>query len=142
MSAKQAEKVVENTKDEYAIFDEDEEEVVAPPDDLTEGFIAEADGKSQLKSLKAYQDMEPIDVIGSSLDKVITKLGREAANELNSRPKHKVMIPLNDLSPMDTYAVACINSWVFQLKRGVPVLLPAEVIDLFAEGGYNPTLVR
>jgi hypothetical protein len=131
----------EVTKDEYGFLEEDEDEVVKP-DDLTEGFIAESDPKSKLKNMRAYQDMEPVDVIGTSLDKFITKLGRATAEELNKKPKMKVMLPKNDRSPQDTYAVASINSWVFQVARGVPMLLPAEIIDLFADGGYNPTLVR
>lgn len=142
MSAeKEVKEIVEETEKDFD-FLEGEEDEVAAPDDLTEGFIAESDVKSQLKGMKAYQDVEPVDVIGTSLDRFITKLGRSAAEELHSKPKIKVMIPLNELSPQDTFAVAAINSWVFQVKRGVPLLLPGEIIDLFTDGGYNPTLIR
>jgi uncharacterized protein YbaR (Trm112 family) len=131
---------VETEVKDLNIFDE--EETVEPPDDLKEGFTAEVDPASRLKDARAYEKVEAEDIIKSSLNRQITELGRKTAKALENSPKHKVMIPENKLSPEDTFVVAAINGWTFQIKRGVPVLLPDEIINLLADGGYTPTLVR
>ncbi len=119
-----------------------EEEEVVVPDDLTEGFVAEHDPNTRMTETVARHAGEADDMVGMSLDKQLTKIGRDTAEKLNKREKFKVIIPKNELSPNDTFVVVGINGWNLQIKRDVPVYLPDVVVDLLANGGYSPTLVR
>ena len=131
------EKKVINTT---AVYDEDED--MEKPDDLKEGFTAEEDPRSKIYDPLAIQRGPAEDVVKKSLNEQLTALGRKTARKLSDQPKHKVMIPIKELNPNDSSVVVGINGWNLQIKRGVPVLLPEEVVKLLAGAGETPTIVR
>jgi hypothetical protein len=126
------------------LFDDsvETEEVVTERNDLEEGFLAESDPLSKMKDPLGLQKGPGEDVINESLNKQVTALGRETAKKLNELPKHKVVIPYKELNPDDHFVVVGTNGWNMQIKRGVPVMLPDEIIKRLGESGEAPTLVR
>lgn len=133
-------------KEAVDIFDEvveQEQDLEKPQDDLQEGFIAESDSKSKMgRSVTDISNEPAEDIVKVSLDGQLTALGRETAKKLAEAEKFKVKVPINPMAKDDTFVTASINGWNFQVKRGEPVMLPVEIIDLLANAGYNPTLVR
>ena len=122
------------------IFDEATE--LEERDDLKEGMVAEADPKSIMNDPMEAHNKPAVDVVKRSLDSQLTALGRETAKQLDQCPKHKVMIPMKELNPDDTFVLVGTNGWNMQIKRGEPVLLPDEIIERLAASGDAPTFVR
>jgi hypothetical protein len=79
------------------------------------------------------------DALEESLERQVTALGRKTAERLRKRPKIKTLIPKDKLNPNDEYVVVGINGWNFQIKRDTWLMLPAPVVNLLQEAGYQPT---
>ncbi len=139
-----ATKVKEQEKDLFADVKEvtTDDELIIDHDDLKEGIMAESDPATKLLDPLAAHKGEAADVVKQSLDGQLTALGRKTAELLKQCPKHKVVIPFKELNPDDDFVVVGINGWNLQIKRGVPVMLPDEVIHALSVGGESPTLVR
>ncbi len=132
----------EEVKDEEVKDVASEDEIIVEHDDVKEGLMAESDPATRMKDPLAEQKLPAVDVVKESLDKQLTALGRKTAEALNAQPKQKVVVPFKDLNPTDEYVVAGTNGWNMQIRRGVPVMLPEEIILRLAEAGEHPTLVR
>ncbi len=117
------------------------EEEVIPPDDLKEGFIAEADPRTAMYDPLAAHKGPGEDVVKQSLDGQLTSLGRDTAKLLDAQPKHKVLLPVDKLNPDDSFVVVGTNGWNMTIKRGKPVLLPEEIITRLVKSGETPTIV-
>ena len=130
------------------LFDDEVKEVVEEieevqeVDDLQEGMTAELDPKSAMSSASEALSQPGEDVVKKSLDSDLSALGRDTAEKLNKQPKFKVMIPMKELNPQDTFVVVGTNGWNMQIKRGEPVLLPEDIITRLSESGEAPTFVR
>jgi len=114
---------------------EDEEE----KEGVVEGS-AEHDPVATVKG--APKSPEAVDVLDATIEQQVTQLGRSTAEVLRKSPKEKIMIPVDKLNEHDSYVLVGINGWNFQIQRGVPVVLPVQVVDLLADAGYAPTRVR
>lgn len=135
---------------ELNLFDEQEEKSLEGNeekdlevhDDLKEGMMAESDPKSKVVSPTDKYSGPAEDVIKKGLDGQLTVLGRKTAEILNKMPKFKIVVPTKELNPKISDAIVGINGWNIHIKRGVPVMLPDPVIELLANAGENPTVVR
>ena len=56
--------------------------------------------------------------------------------KLDKCKKVEIEIPLNQLNPKDTDVTVQINGYVFQIKRGVEVEVPAPVKKLLKRAKY------
>lgn len=112
---------------------------------VKEGLAAERDPASVVKdttkeSMVSQEDA--VNILDESIAKQVSRMGRLTAEKLQNSPKEKVLIPKDKLNEHDEYVVVGINGWNLQIQRGTPVILPRQVVDLLAQGGYSPTLVR
>ena len=112
---------------------------------VKEGLAAERDPASVVKdttkeSMVSQEDA--VNILDESIAKQVSRMGRLTAEKLRNSPNEKVLIPKDKLNMHDEYVVVGINGWNLQIQRGVPVILPRQVVDLLAQGGYSPTLVR
>ncbi len=78
-------------------------------------------------------------VIDAALEAQVTALGRETAKKLKEEPQVEALIPLDPLNKHDKVVEVCINGWNIRILRNVWVKLPASVVDLLANAGYNPS---
>lgn len=89
------------------------------------------------------EEQEPVDVYSENVEQQVASAGRKHAEELKkNHPQVKVIIPIDKLNKSDQRAIACTQGYIWNVKRGVPVILPDPVVQLFEEGGYQPTRVR
>ena len=113
-------------------------------DEETTGTViqgaADADPVATIRPKK--KDDDAIDLLDLSIERQVTQLGIATAEKLRKSTKDKVMVPVDKMNKEDQFVLVGINGWNFQIQRGVPVILPEEVIDLLLEGGYNPTRVK
>ncbi len=83
-----------------------------------------------------------VNVLDASIEKQVAAIGRKTAEALKKEKQIKVQIPVDPLNKKVKYCVVGINGWNLQIAREKPVLLPESVVDLLAQGGYNPTYLR
>jgi len=115
-------------------FGEEEENVDSSPEKgFDEGPLKEATDHVVKDSTKKEAEYVKPDV---------SALSKSTGKRLSEKPKEKVMIPSDKLNPEDVTVTVSINGWIYQIKRGNPVMLPQPVVDLLVRGGYNPTIVR
>jgi len=134
-------KVVDMFDEDVKDIASDDEEIIQH-DDVKEGLMAESDPASKMADPLAAQSEPAADIVKMSLDKQLTALGRKTAEALNKLEKFKVMIPMREFDPDDTFVVVGTNGWNTQIARGKPVMLPEAIIHRLAEAGEGPTLVR
>lgn len=115
-------------------FGEEEENVDSSPEKgFDEGPLKEATDHVVKDSTKKKAEYVKPDV---------SALSKSTGKRLSEKPKEKVMIPSDKLNPEDVTVTVSINGWIYQIKRGNPVMLPKPVVDLLVRGGYTPTIVR
>jgi len=68
----------------------------------------------------------------SQIDQTIKATG----NMLKKYPKVKIRVPKDNLNPGDSFVVAAINGYIFQIKRSETVEVPEPVAKLLEQGGY------
>jgi len=89
------------------------------------------------------EEKEAIDVYTENVEQQVASAGKKHAEELKKNfPQVKVVIPIDKLNKGDVRATACTQGYIWNVKRGVPVILPEPVVELFEEGGYQPTRVK
>jgi len=138
--------MAEDAKKKVDLFDDEEvseEEVVEHDEnqDLKEGFIAERDPSSKAKAPFEIHKQEADDLVQQGLNKQVTSLGKDAAKQHAEEEKIKLMVPVNEYISEDDYAVVATNGCIYQIKRGVPVMVPKSFFARLSNGGYNPTMV-
>ena len=112
---------------------------------VKENLAAERDPASVVKDTtkeSMVSKENAVNVLDESVAKQVSRMGRQTAEKLRNSPKEKVLIPKDKLNMNDEYVVVGINGWNLQIQRGVPVILPRQVVNLLAQAGYGPTLVR
>lgn len=78
-------------------------------------------------------------LIDAALEAQLTALGRETAKKLKDEHQVETLIPPDPLNKRDNVVEVCINGWNIRIMRNVWVKLPASVVDLLANAGYNPS---
>lgn len=78
-------------------------------------------------------------LLDASIEAQVTELGRQTAEALRKYPQVETLIPLDPLNKHDKVVEVCVNGWNFRILRNVWVKLPAPVVDLLANAGYNPS---
>ena len=132
---------------EVTLTDEDieNEPDVEEHDDIKEGFIAESDPNSKVYDPLQKHKGEAEDVVQESLNKQVTSMGRKTGEKLNDEKKykkHKILIPESQFAKNEEFILVGTNGWNMQIKRGVPAMVPDEILTRLSRSGYNPTLVR
>lgn len=78
-------------------------------------------------------------LLDATLEAQVTQLGRQTAEALKKEQQVETLIPLDSLNKHDKVVDVCINGWNFRILRNVWVKLPASVVDLLENAGYNPS---
>ncbi len=78
-------------------------------------------------------------LIDAALEAQVTALGRETAKKLKQEPQVETLVPPDPLNKHDKVVEVCINGWNIRILRNTWVKLPASVVDLLANAGYNPS---
>jgi len=78
-------------------------------------------------------------LLDASLEAQITQLGRQTAEALRKEQQVETLIPIDPLNKHDKIVWVCINGWPLRIQRNVWVKLPASVVDLLENAGYNPS---
>ncbi|MGB9903472.1 MAG: hypothetical protein ACPLQO_02225 [Desulfotomaculales bacterium] len=78
-------------------------------------------------------------LLDASLEAQVTQLGRETAKTLKKEQQVETLIPIDPLNKHDKFVQVGINGWVFTIQRNTWVKLPASVVDLLENAGYNPS---
>lgn len=101
------------------------------------------EGPAKDDKIPKPEEKEPVDVYSENIEAQVASAGKKHAEELKkTHPQVKVIIPIDKLNKGDARAIACTQGYIWNVKRGVPVILPEPVVDLFEQGGYQPTRVR
>lgn len=105
--------------------------------DLEEGLPVDRLAKTK------PEEKEAIEVFDQNIEAQVSSAGKKHAENLKKNyDQIKVMIPIDKLNKSDQRAIACTQGYIWNVKRGVPVILPEPVVELFEEGGYQPTRVK
>lgn len=78
-------------------------------------------------------------LLDETLEAQVTQLGRQTAEALKKEKQVETLIPPDPLNKHDKVVDVCINGWNFRILRNHWVKLPASVVDLLANAGYNPS---
>lgn len=78
-------------------------------------------------------------LLDATLEAQVTQLGRQTAEALKKEKQVETLIPLDPLNKHDKVVDVCINGWNFRILRNHWVKLPASVVDLLENAGYNPS---
>jgi hypothetical protein len=78
-------------------------------------------------------------LLDATLEAQVTQLGRQTAEALKKEQQVETLIPIDPLNKHDKVVDVCINGWNFRIMRNVWVKLPASVVDLLENAGYNPS---
>jgi len=76
-------------------------------------------------------------LLDATLEAQITHLGRQTARALKTEQQVETLIPIDPLNKRDKVVEVCINGWNFRILRNTWVKLPASVVDLLENAGYN-----
>ena len=102
-----------------------------------------AEGVPADQKIHATEQEAAVEVHDQNLEAQVSGMGKKHAEELRkNHPQIKVVIPVDKLNRHDTEAIACTQGYIWQVQRGKPVYLPEPVVELFEEGGYQPTRVK
>lgn len=69
-------------------------------------------------------------------EKQLDNLAEQAGKEVNEQKKVSVRVPKDPLNPKDVQVPVLINGYMWILKRGEDVEVPAEVKRILDEAGY------
>lgn len=78
-------------------------------------------------------------LLDATLEAQVTQLGRQTAEALKKEQQVETLIPIDPLNKQDKVVDVCINGWNFRILRNHWVKLPASVVDLLENAGYNPS---
>ena len=78
-------------------------------------------------------------LLDATLEAQVTQLGRQTAEALKKEKQVETLIPPDPLNKHDKVVEVCINGWNFRILRNHWVKLPASVVDLLENAGYNPS---
>ena len=78
-------------------------------------------------------------LLDATLEAQVTQLGRQTAEALKKEKQVETLIPPYPLNRHDKVVEVCINGWNFRILRNHWVKLPASVVDLLENAGYNPS---
>jgi len=114
-------------------------EIIKEEENVTEGLKNVSEPNSTMVTEKPEEKKEAPVLMDAAMEAQITSLGKNTAAMLRKEQQVETMIPKDPLNAKSQYVQVGINGWIFNIKRNVWVTLPASVVDLLEDGGYNPS---
>ncbi|MGB9886901.1 MAG: hypothetical protein ACPLRW_07890 [Moorellales bacterium] len=112
-------------------------------DAVQEGFLNVTEPHSTMPGPEEpdlpEEDEKVPSLLDATLEAQVTQLGRQTAEALRKEPQVETLIPIDPLNKHDKVVEICINGWNFRILRNHWVKLPASVVDLLENAGYNPS---